>query len=72
MEEIKMAPSKARILSMIHPVLIGHYNLIQLKKSSLPSAQRKLVKKRIDFNVAKGKILQAQIDDSFNILKEEL
>lgn len=56
---------------MIHPVLVGHYNLIRLKKSSLPSAQRKLIVKRIEFNVAKGNILQAQIDDSYNILSEE-
>lgn len=66
-----MAPSRARILSMIHPVLVGHYNLIRLKKSTLPSTQRKLVVKRVEFNVSKGKILQAYVDDSYAILKEE-
>lgn len=56
---------------MTIPVLIGHYNLIRLKKSSLSSTQRALVIKRIEFNVSKGKILQAQIDDFYEVLKAE-
>lgn len=71
MSNIKIPPSKARILQMAIPILIGHYNLIRLKQSTLSSTQRRLVAKRIEFNVAKGKILQAQIDDFYEVLKAE-
>ena len=68
MRQIKMAPSKVRILSMTYPVLIEHYSLIQLKQSSLPSTQRKRVKERIEFLLHKGKITQEQLNKSLNNL----
>lgn len=64
-----MAPSKARVLNMEYPVLIGHYSLIRLKKSSLSSTQRARVTRRIEHLISKNKISQQQIDDSFDKLK---
>lgn len=55
-------PTKRRILEMSHDVLIGHYNLIQIKKSSLLRTQRDLVCNRINYLLSKGKITEQQID----------
>ena len=69
MEKIKLAPSKARILKMPIPILIEHYALIQLKKSSLSSSQRAYVENRINFQIEKGNIFPEELEASINNLK---
>lgn len=70
MNEMKLPPSANRVLSMSHPILISHANLISLKKSSLSSSQRAMVKRRLSFLIEKGKINQVTVDESLKSLKK--
>ena len=62
MKSIKLPPRVNRVMSMTPEVLVGHYNLIQLKKSSLSSTMRKMVVKRVEYLKEKGQITQEGID----------
>lgn len=68
---IKLAPSKTRILKMPLELLIDHYTLIQLKKSSLPSAQRAMVNNRIKFSLEKGRMNQMDLELSYEKITGE-
>jgi len=53
-KKITLAPSVARVFNMDKDILLGHYMFIKLKSSSLSSAQRQLVIKRVEFLKMKG------------------
>lgn len=65
---IKLSPSKSRVLNMNYNVLIEHYCIIQLKKSKLPSAQRSFINNRVNFLLEKKKIDIMDIDKSLERL----
>lgn len=52
-------------------LLKGHWVLIKLKKSNLPSNSRKLVLKRVDYQVGKGKITMQELNDLKNKLNNK-
>lgn len=56
MNNIKLAPSKARILNMDIDTLLSYYSLIQFKKSKLSSTQRKRIENRVAYLLNKKKI----------------
>ena len=58
--KITLAPSVARIFNMDKDTLLGHYMFIKIKSSSLSSAQRQLVIKRVEFLKMKGKITEEE------------
>lgn len=66
--QVKLSPSKSRILNMSYPVLIEHYALIQYKKSSLSANQRRWVENRVKYLLDKSTISQAEIDLSLQFI----
>lgn len=54
-------PTQNRIFSMDKLILLQHFILIDLKQSSLSAEERRLVTKRVEFGVNKGKITEEDI-----------
>lgn len=48
---------------MSHDTLKGHWALIKLKKSNLPSNTRSLIIKRVDVLIGKGKISLQELNE---------
>lgn len=69
-EGIKVAPSKARILKLTHEQLIGHFNLVRLKRSTFSAAQRALITRRMDYLTANQKISMIDVDLQLAKLKD--
>lgn len=70
-EGVKLKPYQKRIFNMSQEVLMGHWALIELKQSSLPSNSRELIQKRISYLVGKGKIKMEELNNLKKQLKDE-
>lgn len=66
-KKITLAPSVARVFNMDKDILLGHYMFIKLKSSSLSSAQRQLVIKRVEFLKMKGIITEEEYNQELII-----
>tara|TARA_R110000851_G_scaffold71614_2_gene159192 strand:+ start:1259 stop:1597 length:339 start_codon:yes stop_codon:yes gene_type:complete len=67
-QQIKLSPSKSRILNMSYPILIENYALIKHKKSNLSATQRQYVQNRIKYLQDKDIISQTEIDLAMNFI----
>lgn len=66
-KKITLAPSVARIFNMDKDILLKNFMLVKLKASSLSSAQRQLVVKRIEFLKMKGVISEEEYNQELII-----
>jgi hypothetical protein len=67
-KSLKLAPSKRAIFSLTKDLLLKHNALIFHKGSSLPSAQRKMIQKRISYGLQNETITPDEVAREINIL----
>jgi hypothetical protein len=67
-KSIRIAPSKRAVLGLSKDLLLKHNALIFHKGSSLPSAQRKMIQKRISYGLQNETITPDEVAREINIL----